>query len=91
MTWKKKRPDALHVLQEIDWIGTVALGVLTPEGRLLAFSLEEDQQAPPEFKEGDEVEIENHPDHPANIAMGRESQGYYEMHRAYMYKIESLF
>ena len=61
---------------KIDWIGAVALGVLTPEGRPLAFSLEEDQQVPPEFKEGDEVEIENHPDHPANIAMGRENQGY---------------
>jgi hypothetical protein len=85
---------------KIDWIGTVALGVQTPEGHPLAFSLEEDQSVPPEFSEGDEVQITNHPDHPANIAMGL-SDGYYEithlktgavlrtLHRADMYKIES--
>jgi hypothetical protein len=66
----------------------------------LAFSLEEDQQVPTEFSEGDEVEITNHPDHPSRAVMGLESHGYYEFthilsgkklrtwHRADMYKVK---
>jgi hypothetical protein len=84
----------------IDWIGTVALGVLTEGGRPLAFSLVDGQEVPSEFKEGDEVEIRNHPEHPAVLAMGMENEGYYEIthvksrvmlrlrHSADMYKVE---
>ena len=85
---------------KIDWIGTVALGVLTEGGRPLAFSLEDGQQVPPEFKEGDDVEIRNYPENPAVLAMGMENGGHYEIthiksravlrtwHRADMYKVE---
>lgn len=86
---------------QIAWIGTVALGIETEGGRSLAFSIEDNQQVPVEFKEGDSVEITNRPDHPATLAMGLESQGYYEIkhirtgtilrtwHRADMYKVET--
>jgi hypothetical protein len=85
---------------KIDWIGTVALGVLTDGGRSLSFSLEDGQSIPPEFRAGDDVEISNHPEHPAVLAMGLENGGYYEIthlksgavlrtwHRADMYKVE---
>jgi len=63
----------------IDWIGTVALGVRTEGGRPLAFSLERHQRVPDELKEGDAVEITNHPDHPSVMAAGLESCGYYEI------------
>lgn len=84
----------------IDWIGTVAIGVLTEGGRSLAFSLEDGQQVPAEFKEGDDVKIMNHPEDPVVLAMGLENGGYYEIthiksgvvlrtwHRADMYKVE---
>lgn len=84
----------------IDWIGTVALGVQTRDGRPMAFSLEEGQTIPAEFTVGDEVTIVNHPDHPAVQAMGMKSGGYYEIthvksgkvlrtfHRADMYKVD---
>jgi hypothetical protein len=85
---------------KIAWIGTVAIGLETTGGRPLGFSLEEDQQVPVEFKEGDSVEVTNHPDDPANLAMGFQNEGYYEIrhvktgtilrtwHRADMYKVE---
>jgi hypothetical protein len=84
----------------IAWVGTVAIGLETPGGRSLAFSLEENQTVPPEFQVGDLVRVSNHPDHPANLAMGFENQGYYEIehvgtgtilrtyHRADSYKVE---
>ena len=83
---------------KIDWVGTVAIGLETPGGKPITLSLEEDQHVPPEFKVGDAVEVSNHPDHPANLAMGFENGGYYEIihvdtgtvlrtrHRADMYK-----
>ncbi|MGI8772417.1 MAG: hypothetical protein ACR2JE_13385 [Acidobacteriaceae bacterium] len=85
---------------KIDWVGTVAIGLETPGGRTLAFSLEEDQQVPVEFKEGDYVRVTNHPEDSALLAMGFENGGYYEIthirtgkvlrtwHRADMYKVE---
>ena len=63
---------------KIAWVGTLALGVETDEGRQMAFSLEEGQTIPSEFKEGDQLRIVNHPDHPANVAMGMNG-GYYEI------------
>jgi hypothetical protein len=84
----------------VAWIGTVALGIEAEDGRSLALSLGEDQQIPPEFKEGDLIDISVHPDHPSVAAMGLESGGYYEIthiptgivlrtwHRNDMYKID---
>jgi hypothetical protein len=63
---------------KLGWIGTVALQAFTPEGRELVFDLAEGQAMPNEFKEGDEVDIILHADHPANIEMGMNA-GYYEV------------
>ena len=83
----------------IDWVGTVAIGILLDGKPRFALALEDGQEVPAEFKVGDEVRIENHPDHPANIAMGM-NHGYYEvthvgsgkvikiMHRVYAYMFE---
>jgi len=80
----------------IDWIGTVAIGVLQDGKPRFALVLEEGQEVPPEFKVGDALRVENRPAHPAMIAMGI-NHGYYEvthvpsgkrleiMHRAYGY------
>lgn len=85
---------------KIEWIGTVAIGVLTEGGQSLAFSLADGQQVPPEFKVGDPVKIGNYSEHPAVVAMGMENEGYYEFthiptgtvfrtqHRDDMYKVE---
>ena len=87
----------------VDWVGEVALGVVADGGRPLAFSLEESQSIPPEFQPGDELKIENYPDHPAHIAMGMGNAGYYEIthvasgktlrtrHRADEYKVGTKF
>lgn len=84
----------------IDWIGTVAMGVITDRGRTLALSLEEGQQIQAEFSVGDEINIVNHPDNPSTYAMGLESSGYYAIthvstgtvlktwHRADMHRVE---
>jgi hypothetical protein len=83
----------------LDWIGTVALGVLEDGEGTLTFTLEEGQTVPAEFNVGDELDIVNNPAHPAAVAMDINS-GYYEithvrsgkairiMHRAadYMFK-----
>ncbi len=80
----------------VDWIGTVALGVLQDGKPRFALALEDGQEIPVEFKAGDEVLIENHPADPASAAMGM-NYGYYEvthvpsgkvlkiMHRVYEY------
>jgi hypothetical protein len=85
---------------KIAWIGAVALGMEDEGGYQYAFSLEDGQTVPPEFKEGDEVEIANRPEHPANLAMSMENQGRYEFthiptgtafktwHRADKYKVD---
>jgi hypothetical protein len=83
----------------IDWIGTVALGVLLDGKPRFALALEDGQEVPPEFKVGDELIIVNHPADPASIAMGH-NYGRYEvihvpsgkvlniMHRVYAYMFE---
>jgi hypothetical protein len=62
----------------VDWIGTVALGVLEDGNPRFALALEEGQEVPPEFHVGDELRIVNRPAHPAMVAMGI-NQGYYEV------------
>jgi len=62
---------------KIGWKGTVAFQAFTPGNRELLFDLAEGLTVPDEFKEGDEIDIQVHPDHPANIQMGMNS-GYYE-------------
>ncbi|MFZ1008541.1 MAG: hypothetical protein WAN65_16990 [Candidatus Sulfotelmatobacter sp.] len=59
------------------WKGSAAFQAFTPGGRELVFDLAEGTSVPEEFKEGDEIDINLHPDHPANIQMGMNS-GYYE-------------
>jgi hypothetical protein len=88
---------------KVDWAGSVALGVIEDNGRKFAFSLEENQSIPEEFREGDALEITNHPSHPAHIAMGMGNSGFYEithiksgkilrtMHRADEYKVGTNF
>lgn len=44
----------------------------------LVFDLAEGQSVPPEFKEGDEINVVVHSDHPASIAMGMNA-GYYDI------------
>jgi hypothetical protein len=85
----------------IDWIGSVAFGVTDEAGNPFAFSLEEDQRVPEDFKPGDQVGISNHPAHPAVLVMGTKNNGHYDFihlktgtefrtwHRADMYKVES--
>ena len=80
----------------VDWIGTVALGVLEDGKPRFALALEEGQEVPAEFKEGDELRIVNHPASPVMIEMGM-NHGFYEvthvrsgktltiMHRVYEY------
>ncbi len=63
---------------KLGWIGTVAFQAFTDGGRELVFDLSNGQSLPPEFKEGEEITVANHPDHPANLAMGMNS-GYYEI------------
>jgi hypothetical protein len=83
----------------IDWIGTIAIGILLNGKPRFAMALEDGQQVPAEFKVGDEVRIVNHPADPASVAMGH-NYGYYEiahvpsgkvlriMHRVYAYMFE---
>lgn len=66
---------AMHY--KLGWIGTAAFQVMDGPKELV-FDLAEGQTLPPEFKEGDGIDIVLHPDHPANIAMGMNS-GYYEV------------
>jgi hypothetical protein len=62
----------------IDFVGTVALGILEDGEPWIDFALEEGQEVPPEFKVGDEVKIHVQSTHPAMIAMGIIT-GYYEI------------
>jgi hypothetical protein len=85
---------------KVDWIGTVALGVVTDGGRPLAFSLEEGQTIPQSFKEGDRLYIQNNPDPLAEVIPDFQNNGFYEIehaetgdklrtyHRADMYKVD---
>lgn len=62
----------------VDWIGTIALGVLQDGKPRFALALEDGQEVPAEFKVGDELRIVNHPADPASVAMGM-NYGYYEV------------
>jgi len=62
---------------KMGWKGSAAFQAFTPGNRELVFDLAEGASVPAEFKEGDEINIDVHPDHPANISMGMNS-GYYE-------------
>jgi hypothetical protein len=80
----------------VDWVGTVALGVLQDGKPRFALALEDGQEVPAEFKVGDELTIVNHPADAPSVAMGH-NYGYYEvthvssgkvlqiMHRVYEY------
>jgi hypothetical protein len=61
------------------WIGTVAFQVLEGD-RELVFHLADGLIVPPGFKEGDDIDVILHADHPANIAMGMNSGCYEVIH-----------
>ncbi len=63
---------------KMGWKGSAAFQAFTPGGRELVFDLAEGLSVPDEFNEGDEIDIDVYPDHPANIQMGMNS-GYYEI------------
>ena len=63
---------------KLGWIGAVAFQAFTPGGREVVFDLAEGQTPPPEFKEGDEIQVVVISDHPASIAMGMNA-GYYQV------------
>jgi hypothetical protein len=63
--------------KKMGWIGTAAFQALD-ENRELVFDLAEGLRVPPEFKEGDDIEVILHSDHPASIAMGMNS-GFYDI------------
>ncbi len=63
---------------KIGWIGSVAFQAFTDGGRELVFDLAEGQSLPPEFKEGDAVEIVNRPD-PSAMFVPEINEGYYEV------------
>jgi hypothetical protein len=65
-------------MYRIFYIGDVSISVETSGGRVIAFTLPAENSVPEEFKEGDEVEVINHPAHPAIIGMGH-NPGYYEI------------
>jgi hypothetical protein len=60
----------------ISWIGPISFGV-ERNGVMRAFSLEEGQVVPPEFKEGDLVELHLEGDPDAQIWGVENSDGYY--------------
>jgi hypothetical protein len=67
------------MIYKMSWIGEVGFGIVTEGGREIGFSLADGQRVPDEFREGDEVKLHNHPDHPALLAVGVENHGYYEI------------
>lgn len=74
-------------------IGTVAIMIEEYEGdrsRILGFTLPADRAVPPEFKEGDPVEISIYMAHPAEIGMGHNS-GYYDIKHVYSGKVLRTF
>ncbi len=85
----------------INWIGPTFLGVEL-NGVSRAFTLEEGQVIPPEFKEGDQVELHLHGDPMAAMWGIERSKGYYlfkhlasgkvfkTWHRAEAYRFDPL-
>ena len=63
---------------KLGWIGTAAFQAFTEEGRELVFDLAENVSVPSECREGDEIDVDVHSDHPASIAMGMNA-GFYEV------------
>jgi hypothetical protein len=64
---------------KMGWTGTAAFQAVD-EDKELVFDLADGLVVPPEFKEGDDIDIVLHPDHPANIAMGMNSGCYEVIH-----------
>jgi hypothetical protein len=67
----------IMVSMKLGWIGTVAFQAFDGKKELV-FDLAEGLTLPLEFKEGDEITVVLHSDHPASIAMGMNA-GYYEV------------
>lgn len=71
--WSKMR----HMSYKMGWVGTAAFQALDGD-RELVFDLADGLSVPSEFKDGDDIDIVLHPDHPANIEMGK-NNGFYEL------------
>jgi NADH pyrophosphatase NudC (nudix superfamily) len=54
----------------IHWIGTVAIGILEDGKPKFVLGFKLGQDVPAELRVDDEVTLINHPQHPANFAMG---------------------
>jgi hypothetical protein len=63
---------------KMGWVGTAAFQALAPDGEELVFDLAEGMTVPPEFKEGDEIDIILHSDLTAMLDVGV-NKGYYEV------------
>jgi len=63
---------------KLGWIGTAAFQAFAQDGRELVFDLDEGARVPEECKEGDDIDVAVHSDHPASLAMGMNA-GYYEV------------
>jgi len=71
------RSKILHMSYKLGWVGTAAFQAFDGHKELV-FDLAEGFSVPTEFKEGDDIDIVLHPDHPANIEMGN-NRGFYEV------------
>jgi len=75
----------------VDWVGTIAFGVLHDGKPCFAFAVEEGQGIPSDFNVGDELLIENHMADPVGIALGVDC-GYCEVrHIASGTKIQIVY
>ena len=75
---------------KLGWIGAAAFQVLR-DGPEMVFDLAEGSQVPKNWKEGDDVEIVDHPDLMLAVIPDRTSRGYYEItHRSLSRNSKSL-
>jgi hypothetical protein len=72
-----KSAKIFRMSYKMGWIKTVSFQVLDGNKELV-FHLADGLSVPPEFKEGDDINVNLRPDHPENIAMGMKS-GYYKV------------
>jgi hypothetical protein len=63
---------------KLGWIGAVAFQVLR-DGPEIVFDLAEGSHVPKNWKEGDDVEIGDHPDLMTAVITDKTNRGYYEI------------
>jgi hypothetical protein len=72
-----RRSKICHMSYKMGWVGRAAFQALDGD-RELVFDLADGISVPPEFKEGDDIDIVVNPAHPAMIAMDMNT-GFYEI------------